>query len=619
MAQIKPDDQTICIPSTNLEINSVLLSSSGPWGYNVGTKTLTIPDINIALKRPYWDNESGNDTSFLAFEQVDGSLNYFVKRVHARGNTDQQSQSFQNRGVGIEIIHSSENGNVMPAEPNDILDINGAAERKYPNYCAYLWFDDTLGKFTHWWKPISSNSGSWKYIKTGYNTLIVDGKGGGNFTKLSDAYTYLNSLLSISGNPYAAGDLAPDDDNFWTIYIYNVVTETVRIDAQDFINVIFMPGSQLYVDSQTAVNVMFDGLASSPIRGTTGKFSAVWTAMQRNSADDSVSSPSFLLNTDAYQIVGVSRNTNIPANRSSVVSIEGMKDISLCGINICCLRGTSDMVGNAVRISGALSDSVDFARRNVTIKDCNISIASDLTTSFSSGSCIYVNNSDGVVYIDDCFLAHYGGATNNSGAGITVLPSGSPSDPFLQRVIINECIVRAPLGAETNAFEIIFAGSNACIVYSYNSVFEAYGQNNTGFNARAASLRDNCVFQKCQFRIVKWTTDGALPNALSTTASSQCVLADIPNARQAIFDECSFSGETAVSTGITLLPGTTWADTKVVLNKCTVRGGLASVASTTGTTGTTKRFFGTSFEGAIAGTPFGCAAATSTTGTNYLV
>lgn len=614
MAQIKPDDQTICVPSTNLEINSVVLSSSGPWGYNAGTKTLTIPDINLALKRPYWDNESSNDTSFLAFEQVDGSLNYFVKRVHSRGSTGQQSQSFQNRGVGIEIIHSSENGNVLPAEPNDILDVDGAAERKYPNYCAYLWFDDTLGKFTHWWDTqySTTNAGAWRYIKTNYNTLIVDGKGGGNFTKLSDAYAYLNSLFPVSGNPYSLGDLKPSATNFWTIYVYNVVNETVKINAQDFINVIFMPGGQLYIDSSTSENVLFDGTASSPIRGTPGKFSAIWTGMQRNSADDSISLPPYLQNINAYQIVGVSRNIS----GACVVRINSMDDISLSGLNVCSVAGTSTTVARAIEIQGDLYDSVDFRRRNVTLKECSFVVASDNASS-SALAAVVISANTGSVYIDDCIVTFFSQIGGIVADGIYFKQTASTSPGI--RVYINESIVLAPRKEGCVAIYFDSGTLDASILYASNSVFEAYGGNTTGFNAAAARVKGDCVFSKCVFRIPQWTTDGAGASAASTALSSRCLMAEVADTNSAIFDQCSFIGESGVSVGVHMVNNGTWADTKVVLNKCTVKGGLASVASGLGTTSTTKKFFGSSFQGPISGTPFGCAAATSTTGTNYLV
>lgn len=595
MAKIKLDDQIICQFAT-LEISSVIVSSSAPYGYDSLTKVLTIPDNSMALTgSPRWGYESGNDTTYLAFDQVNGLANWFHKRVHSRGSTDQQSQSFQDNGVGLEIIHSSETSNVLPATPSAIDNALGFTGRKYPNYKYYLWHDDLVGKITYWWDVQAS---TWKKVLQNTNVLIVNGKGGGDFTKLTDAYTYLTGLA-----------VPPSASNIWTVLIYNRVYETTIVNAHDFINVVFMPGGQLLVNANSSTSVRFSGSASAPIRYTTGVFSAIWSAVEKTSITD-LTSPSN--NGKPYFHIIGQINDNL-ASPQSVIEINAMKDITLHGLSVYCEQGVSTLrSGYVVNITGACIDTARVNSKNVILKDMTLVAGSTQIAGVRQFG-VFTQHSSGNIYIDDCLITS--DIENLSAVtGIHVFSSGT--------VYLNECIVMT--SSRTGSYALNLAGASTLVAgsgfFATNCIFEAYTDFASGYGSAAARVNANAQFTKCIFRFRGYggsPTGNALTAGLA--ASSAAVWAGVRDTQQVKFHECLLFADAATGCGLSIENNGTWTDAKISMNKCSVYGPLASVASQTGTTSITKKFYGCSFEGPIAGTPFGCVAATATLATNYRV
>jgi hypothetical protein len=594
MAKIKLDDQTIC-QSTTLEISSVIVSSNAPYGYDSLTKVLRISDNSLALTgSPIWDNETGNDTKFLSFAQVNGSVNTYVKRVHARGTTDQQSQSFQDNGVGLEIIHSTETSNILPLTPSAIDNALGFTGRKYQNYQYYLWFDDLVGKITYWWDV---QAAQWKKVLQGTNVLVVNGEGGGDFTKLTDAYTYLTGLA-----------VPPSASNIWTVLIYNRVSETTVVNAHDFINVVFMPGGQLYVNANSSTSVRFSGSASAPVRYTAGVFSALWSSVEKSSITGLTSTSGN--GRPYFHIIGVLNDAL--ATPQSVIEINAMKDIALHGLSVYLDNGTSTFrSGYVVKITGACVNSFDLSQKNVILKDMTLIAGSNQILGQRQYG-VFTEHSSGNIYIDDCMISS---DLDNLSAvtGIDIFSSGT--------TYLNECMVLTSIKSGSYAINIrgattLVAGSR---VFATNCVFESYTDTTTGYGSAAARIEANAQFSKCTFRFRGNVAAGGNPLTSGLAASSAAVWALVRDTQQVKFHECLLFADAGTACGLSIQNNGTWADTKLILNKCSVYGPLASVASQTGTTGTTKKFYGCSFEGPISGTPFGCAAATATLATNYRV
>jgi len=621
MAPIKLDDQTICSTSSGVQVNNVVVSEAIPYGYNSSTGVLTLPNNNRALMQPIWANVPALDTNSLGWTQPNGLADSIHKLVHSEGSVAQKSTSFEDNGAGEEVIHSQitvpEN-----TRPRDYLNAAGFLNRKYPDSKRYLFFSEEKGRMTQVWNTTTQE---WRPLLQNTNTLIVNGKNFSTlqpnvpafFGKLSEAYAYLNSLAPYTGVPPASvGPKAPSQDNIWTVLIFGRVSDD-QINAQDYVNVIFMPGGRLDINcvTCTTASVIFDGNASAPVRYTPNQFSAIWTSAERSSFSHYMSSsyPWQWYGNTSFQIVGV-----IPDN-TSVISISDMQQMTLSGISIYCLpssliSGTPNV--NGISISGALQLASNTRARNVTLKDVTVIIGSQSATPTSSSSAMLVAHTSGNVHLDDCVIACDPTSTVYHDA-LRVAPPSASNQASLH---INECFVAGANTREGYALIVSYTSPNKLFVYGYNSVFEAYGQDSDGARATALYAFAQCEFSKCVFRVPRKNSSSTGYDPLNgLNASSPCAYLEIQDGHSAIFHECYFLGEGTASTGVTLQNNGTWADTKVQLNKCSVRGVLGSIVSRTGTTGTTKRFYGSSFEGPIAGTPFGCAAATATLATNYRV
>jgi hypothetical protein len=594
---LKTNDPDICgLPSGQILISAVVVSVSGPWGYDAITQTLTIPDnSNLLTNGPVWQWNSANQTMEMRFIEIDGTAYYL--QTNSVGTTAQKSMSFQDNGVGIELIHSDETSGVLPASPSDIPNAVGTTNRKFKDHQYYLWFNNDHGRFTHWWNPANS---TWRVIRQNRNVLIVHPSGGGNrpeYATLSSAYTYLTSLpvSPAAGDPNQ--DARPSISNRWSVIIYGRITETAQIEARDFIDVFFMPGGQLYCTASIGPGVLFDG--TSAIRANANEFAASWTSVG--------ASFSSAANDRTANIVRLPLNNT---GTSSCIKINAMSSMNLSNLSLYFADGSSNHNHWGIEVTGNCQGTNIYREGVYLWRICVVMNAVANNTWPYFRAVLACNHSAGNVYAEDCIFMY---TPQSNGLGEGVMNSDISSAAYLH---LNECFVNA---SREGASHALWAQLGMTLVT--NSTFEAYGNLTNGFGSAALNLNGNIQAFKCIFRIVQAGTISGSPNAqtIGMIASSCCVYGQIPDGESARFDDCAFYGETAVATGITLAPNGTWADTKLVMTGCVVRAQLASIASLMATTGNTKKIYRTHLEGPISGTPFGCAGATTAYGTSFLI
>jgi len=592
---IKTDDPDICgVPAGQIVVSSVVTSQAGPWGYDPITQTLTIPDNSNLLGAPVWNYDSVNQTMRLQMTQIDGSVFYLP--VHSRGTVSEKSSSFQDKGVGLEIIHSDENSGVLPASPSVIVDASGTANRKYRNHQPYFWFNDDHGKFTHWWNPTRSQ---WEVIRTNRNVLIVHPSGGGNlveFSTLSAAYTYLASLPALPDPDDPNQDAQPTATNRWTILIHGRITETAQVNARDWVDVFFMPGGQLYCTATSGPGVMFDG--SSALRLDPGLFPSNWS---------SIGASTFA--TPESRAANIVRNSGTSTGISSCIQINSMTGMSLTNIGLFFESGDNNFNHHCILVTGSLLGT-NTIRSGVYLRRvvASMSAPNNNTWPFYRSS-LQCQHTSGALYAEDCKFVF---TPNSFGLGSGVLaPSGTAT------LYLTECFVNASKQGSSHALWGQVDGTT----YAINSTFEAYGDSTNAYGSSAFQAAGNSFASKCIFRIASIGVAGASPNALTAglAASSACVYHTVADANVAVFEDCMFYANTTVSTGLTLELIGAWAETKLRMTGCVIRATLASIASLTGTQSTTKQIYRSHLDCPIAGASFGCAAATTTYNTSFLV
>lgn len=588
---IKTDDPFICgVNAGPIIINSVAVSESGPWGYDPVAQTLTIPSNSNLLGSPSWGYDATNKTMRMQMTQVDGSVFYLP--VYSRGTVSEQSMSFQDNGVGINVIHSDETSGVLPASPSAIPNAAGTTNRKYRDHQPYLWFNDDRGRFTHWWNPVRS---TWETIRSTRNVLIVHPSGGTNipeFATLSSAYTYLASLPAspASGDPNQ--DAAPSASNRWTIMVHGRITETANINARDFIDVFFMPGAQLYLTSSSGPGVMFDGTSS--LRATTGKFAANWT---------SIGAATF--SPTGARAASIVRAPTTTTAITSCIQVKDMNSMMLSNIGLFHESGSNSFNHYCIHVTGALAGSTE---RDGLYLWRVYAIASAVSNPWPYPRiAMFCDHSSGGVYADDC---HFVFTPDSFGLGWGVLGSNQSDTAYLY---LTECFVNAP---KNGACHALYTQQGR--ILATNSTFEAYGDSN-GFGSAAAFVQGFTTATKCIFRIVQYGSVSGSPDAQIAGAFSCCAYINVSSVFQAIFEDCVFSGETSVSTAVTVSVSDVWTDSILLMTGCVLRGGLASFVSLSGTTSSTKRLYRCHLDGPISGTPFGCAAATTAYGTSFLI
>jgi len=603
LGNIKTDDPLSCgTISGDVVITGVSLSENGPWGYDPITQTLTLPNkVNRLTSNSTFGN-SPDDTSELRMVEYDGTE--WDLYVLANGTLSQKANSFEDNGVGIEIIHGDETNDIRPASPSLITNASGVANRKYRDHQYYLWFDDAYGKFTSWWDKVTQQ---WYPIRSNRNVLHVHPASSGTvpeYSTLSAALSYLAGLpvSPASGDPNQ--DARPSISNRWSVIIHGRITETATIYPPDFVDVLFMPGAQLYCTGASGPGVHINNTG----RNVSGMFDAMWSA---------VSAYAFAVHDiRSYQIVRVST----AASMTECLRISDIHRMVLSNIALRHESGSTSANHHTILLEGNSTSSTEKTGIRF-FRVYSVMNASSNTTWPYWRSALYSIMNDGNLYADDCqFVITPDSIGYGIGAWLDRMPAQINNYAEMH---FNECFFN---GARSNAGHalVVTMGINGSTTFgtvnATNCTFEAYGDSN-GYGAAAANIQTSFNATKCVFRIASWTTVGASPNALTSSlgASSAAIWELVANNAVLRLDDCVLYGETAAATAISLQVNGSWNNSKFIATGCIFNGQLASVACMGSAANTALRIYRSQFVGPIAGTPFGCAAATTTYNTSFLI
>lgn len=605
LGNIKTDDPLVCgTISGDVVITGVSLSETGPWGYDPITQTLILPNkVNRLTSNSVFGN-SPDDTNELRMTEYDGTE--WDLYVLANGTLSQKANSFEDNGVGIEIIHGDETNDIRPASPSLITNASGVANRKYRDHQYYLWFDDAYGKFTSWWDKVTQQ---WYPIRSNRNVLHVHPASSGTVPEYSTLSAALSYLAGLPVSP-ASGDpnqnARPSITNRWTVIIHGRITETATIYPPDFVDVLFMPGAQLYCTGASGPGVHVNNTG----RYTSGVFNSMWSA---------VSAYGFAVHDiRSYQIVRVSTSA---AGWTECLRISDIHRMVLSNIALRHESGSNSTNHFTILLEGNSTASTEKTGIRF-FKVYSVMNASNNTTWPYWRSALYSIMNDGNFYADDCQFVI---TPNSTGFGVGAWfdqQTGGTVNNFAA-IHLNECFFNAARGSGCHAIVVsmgISNGSPLGMVDAVNCTFEAYGDS-SGYGCAAANVETNFKATKCIFRIASWTTTGASPNALTANmaASSCAIYAPIANNAVMSLDECMLYGETPAATALSIVNNGSFIPDKIVMTGCILNGQLASVASLSGTESLNKKFYRSQFVGPIVGTPFGCAAATTTYNTSFLI
>lgn len=612
MENILFDDPTKC--STSAEITSVVLSSSGPWGLNFSTGVLTIPTTSELLRgQPQWVYNATTKVNELVFYRMDNSdICKFQARLSPFASSTEKDQSFENSGVGLEIIHSEEVGGTRPANPNLIPNSAGTTGRKYRQSQYYIWFEDPVGRPTHWWSPIDLR---WWQIRPLRNTLTVGPNQSFDFSSLEAAISYITTLPVTALTRDPNQDARQSATNVWNIVMWGQTTVTTTISAPDYINVVFMPGSQIIPGSNAshpgATMILFDGSTRAD-----GKIRATWTSLNSHpgqSATTVISIPS-----REYNII---HTANDSTSNFTAVLISDVKSMVLNDISIAVDPSTFDPdTMAAIRVTGNCSESaaLDAARQGVHFIRVNASVTPRDTLGSTEMMGFSFEHTAGACYMDDCQVTAQK-YLEELGQNICVRLFNTGSSV----VEINECRIHAAkyINSSLNTTQTSVG------IRSYNtnttgktvvvrSDIEAYGsttaaQGGIGFFHSGGDV----ICALSRFSVVQ-SFLGADPAA----SPSGCVrIGNMANTFTLRLDSCVLRTTASASNSHALQvngASNTHA-AKLVVNQCVIVSPRYSINLFAGTM-TNSQFYGNHIEGPINGS-FGALAATTTYNTSFLV
>jgi len=551
----------------------VVASGSSPYGYNAGTETLTIPDDSSLSGFPVWGEEPGNDTSFFTAYKVGGVLDNFVTRTFSRGTNDQKNASFQENGVGIEAIYED----AVPATPSVLLNSLGVADRKYKNYKDYVNFRPSYGLFSETWRQSQS---AWHAVRNTRNVLYVQGSRNGpmQFSTLSAAYGYLSGLPA-SASPSDPNNLAqPSATNRWTIIVFGRVSETASISPLGFVNVLFMPGSNLRLSSTGRDGIVFQGSSLNSYFET-----VIWTSFE-----------SFVNKSTSTRHYHITRAGTSTAGSSNAVYIDLASGLVFSSINIYHEAYSGSSVNSVVRCVGTVGGTYQFD--GLTLNNCVLCAnSSSSTVTGAEMSALSIDTSCTSITIDDCLLMH---DISSSGKGWALRVSAL--NPL--RMYINECTF---LGPRSQGYEAIYydSSSSTAMLRMTNSVVEGYGDSNS-YAAYAARIQANCQCASTVFSVETWAT---VPGGVTAGGATcgRALFVNNPNGLSSRFDDCVFISKHNQAVALWMSNQGTYAESKYMFNRCTFVSPLSSIFVQTGAGSSVKRIYSCHFEGAITGSTFG--------------
>lgn len=598
MPNIIIDDPNACATSTN--ITSIILSSTGPWGLNVITGVLTIPNsASILRNQPVWTWDATGVVNELVFTEFDNTTNQYPSLVSSTSSYGERADSFENNGVGLEFIHSDENGGVRPANPNLILNSQSTAGRKYQQYQYFVWVNDDVGRPTHWWSPVSN---TWWQIRPLRNNVTVGPDASFDFQTLNAALAYITALpvTAVADDPNQ--DARQSTTNRWTVILFGQTQVTARIDVQDFINVLFMPGAQI-IDSPTSHPGQRMISIFSGDRAGDRTLDAVWSAINPYFGDSR--------NTANYNIVHYPNSSNGDA---CAIFISWMDIVSLSDLSIYVGGNgfTPDISG--IRVEGDCFDVLSAVRKGIHLNRINVCFEPS-TDPLKNSSGFSIAHDSGTCYLNDCQAMGtptlYDGFTTS--AGIIIDCSGTAN------VDIEECRFQSGsdvvANARNSAIKILNQGAltSTGTIFVSRSDFESYGDLNDGSYAYGID-NGGMSFHSAhsRFAIIQQVTGASATPSASVRYNPTTGLG-------MRMDACILSGEFSNTDALSLVATSNVHVSEINFAQCVIIGGRYSilVASGTGTL-TNARFYGNHIEGAINGT-FGAVAATTTYNTSYLV
>lgn len=615
MGNILFNDPTNCL--TSAEITSVVLSSSGPWGLDTATGVLTIPTTSELLRgQPQWIYNATTKVNELVFYRMDNSdICKFQARLSPFASSTEKANSFENNGVGLEIIHSKEVGGTRPANPNLIPNSAGTTNRKYRQSQYYIWFEDPVGRPTHWWSPIDLR---WWQIRPLRNTLTVGPNQSFDFTSLEAAISYITTLPVTAATRDPNQDALQSSTNIWNIVMWGQTIVTTTISAPDYINVLFMPGSQIITSSSShpgATMILFDGSTRAD-----GKIRATWTSLNSH-AGQSVStsgSPYDQTETRSYNII---HTANDSTSNFTAVLISDVKSMVLNDISIAVdTSGYDPDTMAAIRVTGDCSESAALtaARQGVHFNRVNASVVprNTLTTTELTG--FSFEHTAGACYMDDCQVTAQK-YLEEAGQNICVrlLNTGSSV------VEMNECRIQA--ATYVNA---ALNNTNMSVgIRSYNinttgklivvrSDIEAYGSTTAAQGASGLfHAGGDAICALSRFSVVQ-SFFGADP----VSTPSACVRTGVMSSAYTLrLDSCVLrtTASASNSSALRVSGASNTHAAKLVVNQCVIVSPRYSI-DLAGATLTNSQFYGNHIEGPISGS-FGALAATTTYNTSFLV
>jgi hypothetical protein len=462
-----------------------------------------------------------------------------------------------------------------------------------------VWVNDDVGRPTHWWSPVSN---TWWQIRPLRNNVTVGPDASFDFQTLNAALAYIKTLPLTAVTDDPNQDARQSTTNRWTVVLWGKTQVTARIDVQDFINVLFMPGAQI-IDSPTSHPGGRMIQIYSPDRGGDTKLDAVWSAVNPYFGNSG--------NTNLYNIV---HYPNSSVGDVCAIFISSMESVSISDLSIYVGNNGFTPTLSGIRVEGDCFESLSMVRQGIHLNRINVCYQpSRDTVIYACG--FDIAHDSGTVYMNDCQAMSAPSAFEGDECSAGVIFNGSGTS----NLEIEECRFQSGNDLVTisrnSAIKVESQGAVTTTgrIFITRSDFEAYGDINDGSYAYAVdSLGASFHAVHSRFAIVQSVT--------TASAVVSAVVRYNPSSGLGMrMDGCILDGEASNTDGLAL-PGTSNAHvSEINFSQCVIIGGRYSILITNGTgTLTGSAFYGNHIEGAVSGT-FSAAAATTTYNRSYLV
>jgi hypothetical protein len=280
------------------------------------------------------------------------------------------------------------------------------------------------------------------------NVLIVNASGGGDYQKLSEAFT---ALAALSGAASDTSSAPPSTSNRWTVFVYGKTVESAQITAPSFVDVVFAPGASVTTLAVTrTATVLFDTTVDCH-----------WSSLSRTPCIVRV----IAVGVSAGLIAGVT---------ASAIQHEGSSACTLSNI----VARTTNL--SAVSSEVAALFLTGSGSGQATISGCRFEILISSSGSTGNGAVIS-NRSSGLTRIVGCEIdSDMPIAATSSAMGIQALSTAGTNS-----LEVSSSTVRGSRSAGGHGVYVANTGA-ACVFIANNITSYAYGDNTTGLGAAAA-------------------------------------------------------------------------------------------------------------------------------------